>query len=268
MQSEAQNDAAEVARPRRRSKLAVISLVLAVVIPAVVLYWLFSGAQWVVGVPPEAIAILPIAALVVAAVATIQVVRRRRRVHGLWFAIPALIISAFLCLPIYVAYSFHPQGKRFFASGHHLDEVTAALGGYLRHHDFHLPPADHWCDDILPYMDAEWNKVRPLDKLFVDPQAPNQRSGFAMNAALSGAAYKQIPDAAKTILLFEAYGDWNQSGGPELVRAGALGTVWVLPASGNPRAVRLDQLSEYIWQPRAGAATSPPGDSGAAGPSP
>lgn len=95
-----------------------------------------------------------------------------------------------------------------------LKQLSLAIIQYAFDHDNHLPDADKWADEILPYFHRE--------VLFWDPSAPGQPYAYAFNRTLSGAVLdaptqpsgvvdsvrsgdnSKVAPAASTVLLFES----------------------------------------------------------------
>ncbi len=104
-----------------------------------------------------------------------------------------------------------------------LKQLSLAIIQYAFDHDNHLPDADKWVDEILPY----WNNVKDdsfhVENLFRDPSAPvGEKYSYAFNRTLSGAVIDvptqpsgvldsirsreggETSPAASTVLLFES----------------------------------------------------------------
>ncbi len=89
----------------------------------------------------------------------------------------------------------------------HLRELGHAIIAYSEGNDGYLPIANEWCDLLM-----RDNNGLPED-LFKCPRAEEGRSNYAFNERLSGLRLEDVPSDA--VLLFEASGGWNLSGGPE-----------------------------------------------------
>lgn len=83
------------------------------------------------------------------------------------------------------------------ASQSNLKQLSLGILQYTQDHDETLPDAEHWMDEILPYVKTE--------SLFHDPSSPeDQPYGYAFNKALSKAKVAQLDAPAATVLLFES----------------------------------------------------------------
>ena len=140
-----------------------------------------------------------------------------------------------------------------------LEMLSVSLAMYAQEHDGLLPPAERWSD----CLDA-WSRSYPLEYsapvnplLFVCPEAPGLRSGYAFNRALGGLSMGDIrktPHPERTVMLFESDLGWNGTGGPEsLVKtprhrgrdvfAYAVGELW------GVQSLARSQQRGLIWRP-------------------
>lgn len=92
----------------------------------------------------------------------------------------------------------HARGKaQQAASMSNLKQLSLGMIQYAQDHDETLPDAEHWMDELLPYVKNE--------NLFHDPSSPaDQPYGYAFNKALSKAKLAQFDAPANTVLLFES----------------------------------------------------------------
>jgi hypothetical protein len=72
-----------------------------------------------------------------------------------------------------------------------------------------MPTKDRWCNDAIEHTGITEGPVK-LEG------SPRPKWDLAYNACLSGREYAEI--AREAVLLFEADGPWNYSGGPELLK--------------------------------------------------
>ncbi|MEI6500309.1 MAG: hypothetical protein WCP21_04695 [Armatimonadota bacterium] len=77
-----------------------------------------------------------------------------------------------------------------------LKQLGLGLLCYAQDHDENLPPADKWCDEIMPYLKNE--------QVLKCPAAPDLACGYAFNAALSGVNLGKIERPAEMIILFDS----------------------------------------------------------------
>jgi prepilin-type processing-associated H-X9-DG protein len=91
-------------------------------------------------------------------------------------------------------------------------QITLAMLMFADDHDEHLPKADRWIEDLMPYVRSE--------EVFKCPDDDSgARSSYAMNSALSGLALKEIKDPSNLVLVFETNKPGNNpAGGPEAVQ--------------------------------------------------
>lgn len=89
-----------------------------------------------------------------------------------------------------------------------------AVLAYAKEHNGHLPNAATWQDDIAPYYQRLYDKVKseklPKQMMPVAPGEPLQcvwgprKTGLAFNTDVSGLEIAKIKDPDTTVLLFEA----------------------------------------------------------------
>ena len=118
-----------------------------------------------------------------------------------------------------------------------------AMGFHSYHQDQGaLPPADKWCDALLPYVgDNKAVFVSPIDYL-------DQGSSYAFNKHLAGVKIDDIKDPEKTVLIFESDLDWNGAGTEEQIFA--LGGSYLIGfADGHVERLDFRQLEGLKWMP-------------------
>ncbi|UCC22701.1 MAG: hypothetical protein JSW23_01125 [Planctomycetota bacterium] len=88
-----------------------------------------------------------------------------------------------------------------------LSQLGRAIIAYSESNDGYLPIANEWCDLLMQDNNGLFEDI------FKCPHAEEGRSNYAFNDRLSGLRLKDVP--SDVVLLFEASGGWNLSGGPE-----------------------------------------------------
>jgi hypothetical protein len=127
----------------------------------------------------------------------------------------------------------------------HMARLRNAFFMYCNDHGGRLPPAAHWCDAVLPYVDDR--------SVFVCPVARNRTCSYAFNAAIAGRRWADIKKAGRLAWLFESDGGWNAAGGPELLPQ--------LPRHrGGEWVVRADGSIVYRFRNHRGEQTVDPGN--------
>jgi hypothetical protein len=119
--------------------------------------------------------------------------------------------------------------------------VALAVRLYADENEGKCPPAVNWCDAVQ-------NNV-PAPRYFQCPQRRGEQSGFGFNAKLAGRTLSSIPP--DTVMLFEADGGWNFSGGSnDVVSSPPHGRSYVFGfADGSARQVTRDELPQLRWEP-------------------
>ena len=93
-----------------------------------------------------------------------------------------------------------------------LHQLSVAVKHYTDAHDGHLPPADKWCDLLMKHYGLS-------EKFFRCPGAKAGTCGYAFNKNLDGLhLYRDVRKHAEVVLVFDADGGWNLSGGEELLK--------------------------------------------------
>jgi len=82
----------------------------------------------------------------------------------------------------------------------HVRVLLTALFDYARDNEGTLPPADCWCDYIMPYVDERNMTV----DLFECPERPELECAYAINAELAGKDIRKIADQRHWVLLLPA----------------------------------------------------------------
>jgi len=131
-----------------------------------------------------------------------HVPRFRGAVKLLTFLGVAGLLAAWL--PRYVTNQTLSEGmeRRTLAN---LLSIRTALDGYVEDEQ-RFPSADSWCDAIAPRLRDEALRVASV---------PDVNCIFAFNENLSARPAEEVPH--NTVLVIEADGPWNNSGGAELI---------------------------------------------------
>ncbi len=152
----------------------------------------------------------------------------------------ALIIVAFVVIPCFAICVFFYifAGKALTTFGTAVSPLVScamtfeatskSIQDYAEAHDGKLPPAATWEKDIAPYYQKRYEgilKKRPPEflKMKFEPSKPGEelacstgdktRTGIAYNADVAGKKLADIPDPAKTVLIYEV-----EAPGKNLVR--------------------------------------------------
>jgi len=108
---------------------------------------------------------------------------------------------------------------------HKLWRLGKTIIRYAEDNEGVLPVADQWCDILMQY-DKNLSKND-----FRRPFLVNSGCAFAFNSNVQGLKLTDVPDTV--VLVFEAQGDWNLSGGAELLKKGDELYPYLLLASGD-----------------------------------
>ena len=93
-----------------------------------------------------------------------------------------------------------------------LHQLSLAMKEYTDAHDGHLPAADNWCDLLMKHYALS-------EKFFTCPGAKAGTGGYAFNKNLDGLhLYRDVHKPSYVVLVFDADGGWNLSGGEELLK--------------------------------------------------
>lgn len=218
--------------PAKTSGLAITSLVLG-------LLGLFTcGITSLVG-------------LVMGIVALVKVSRSGGQLSGKGLAIAGICTSALflLMVPIYAALLLPAlaQAKAKAQSINCMNNVKQLSLGvmmYAQGGGNKFPTADQWCDAIRPQVGS--------GKVFQCPaDSQGSRSDYAFNENLSELPMNKVANAARTVMIFESDGGWNQHGGRDLVlkHSRHAGRIIVGFADGHVEVVSSSQLGGLVWSP-------------------
>jgi hypothetical protein len=118
-------------------------------------------------------------------------------------------VTALLALSLLVNVRKQMAGRAQTTCKHNEQALVQAMLLYLADYDQAFPPADAWCDVLVPYLSSVGS--------FVCPTARNRNCSYAFSAPLGGVKAGAIEDAWLTVMLFESDAGWNATGGPELL---------------------------------------------------
>ncbi|MEY4386689.1 MAG: hypothetical protein RLY20_1972 [Verrucomicrobiota bacterium] len=218
------------ATPPRTSGMAIASLVLGC------LGLFFCGLTSLVGLP-------------LGLVAMSKIKKSQGELGGWGLALGGTIISgvSLLFIPLFIA-MFIPVLSKAKSKAvqincvNNLRQAGLAIRIYSGDNEDKLPLAAKWCDAITNEMGSE--------KVYVCPQVPALRSGYAFNAKLSGLAEGDIDP--QTVMLFEADTGWNASGGKELmISKPRHNNRWVVCfADGSVQQMTAAQVAKLKWDPK------------------
>jgi len=160
------------------------------------------------------------AATVLSIVAIVWITIRRRVLKGYPYAVLALIFATpFLILD----YGFRcqvkvrEQHKKEWTGLYNLELLGQEMVKYAKDNGGYLPTADRWCDLLMEHNKnlTKDNFRHPQPEIFKDVFNFKGECQFAFNRNLSGMRLADI--IGDVVLIFEADGEWNMAGGPELL---------------------------------------------------
>lgn len=187
--------------------------------------------------------------LILGIIALVKVKQSRGALGGGGIALAGIIVSAIflLMLPIFAA-AFLPafakakQKAQTINCVSNVKQLSIAMRIYATDNQDHYPAATNWCDTLRSHAGMTNVFHCPADSSGV-------RCSYAFNAQLAGAEVGKV--APGTVMIFEANGGWNISGGEELMlaqpRHGRLIVVGF--ADGHVEQVPASRLSQLQWNP-------------------
>lgn len=223
---------AEAATPAKTSGLAISSLVLGIL-------GLFTcGATALIG-------------LILGIIALVKVKNSRGALSGGGLALAGIIVSAIFVfmIPIFAAMllpalAAAKQKAQTVNCMSCVKGLTFEMRMYADNNQNHYPAATNWCDALLLQSNTG------LTNIFHCPaDFSGGRCSYAFNAQVAGAETGKVDPA--TVVIFEANGGWNRSGGKELLlvnpRHGR--QIVVGFADGHVEAVSESRLAQLRWNP-------------------
>jgi hypothetical protein len=218
------------AGPVKTSGLAIASLVLGIL-------GLFTcGAAALIG-------------LILGIIAMTKVKQSRGALGGGGIALAGIIVSAvfLLMIPIFAAMllpalAAAKQKAQSINCVNNVKQLSVALRIYEGNNQDHYPTATNWCDAIQPEVGTPNAFHCPAD-------FSGGRCSYAFNARLSGAEAGKVDP--NTVMIFEADGNWNTSGGRELMltKSRHRHLIVVGFADGHIEQVPESRLSQLRWDP-------------------
>lgn len=190
---------------RKTSRLAIASMSCSVLaVFCLVLLFLFDFDIF-----GQAATVLLPAAFVLGIIACFAIVRHKH-LKGYAYAIIAIIVGgAFVLLMAQTQFTIRMRAyyEKTNTSRYNLRKLGKAMHEYAQDHDGYLPVANQWCDLLL-----EYDKSLTRDD-FKHPK--REGTSIAFNKYLDVLRLADIP--GNVVLLFEAEGGWNLTGGAELL---------------------------------------------------
>jgi prepilin-type processing-associated H-X9-DG protein len=218
------------AGPVKTSGLAIASLVLGIL-------GLFTcGAAALIG-------------LILGIIAMTRVKQSRGALGGGGIALAGVIVSAvfLLMLPIFAAMllpalAAAKEKAQSINCVSNVKQLSLAVRMYAADNKDQYPAATNWCNAIQ-------SEVGTTNAFHCPADFSGGRCSYAFNARLSGAEEGKVDP--NTVMIFEADGNWNTSGGRELMltksRHGHLVAVGF--ADGHVERVTESRLSQLRWDP-------------------
>lgn len=233
----------------RRSKLAILSLVVPVVMAVFALEnYTTTGHSQPLPYPPEDATCIWLVALFISGLAVgiaslVRIHKSRGRLTGSTLAMSGIILTGLLACVLVCGYwcgyrkDVRSHTPTYLAKLHTLG---VALEMYAAANDNRYPPPDKWCDLLLrpvPY-------IRTDAALFVYLPTGERCCIYALNPDCKA---DSPPDA---VLLFETKGGWNQAGGPEILTTDNHGGKGcnILFNDGSVKFIPSDQLNRLKWK--------------------
>jgi prepilin-type processing-associated H-X9-DG protein len=222
--------AAEASASAKTSGLAITSLVLGI------LGVLTCGTTALIG-------------LILGIIALVKVKQSRGALGGGGIALAGIIVSAIfvLMIPVFVALLLPAlaqakQRAQTIKCVSNVKELSIAMRICAMDNKNHYPAATNWCDTLRSHAGMTNVFHCPAD-------FSGGRCSYAFNAQLAGAEVDKASPGA--VMIFEANGGWNASGGEELMLAAPRhGRVIVVGfADGHVEQVSASRLSQLQWNP-------------------
>lgn len=190
------------------------------------------------------------AGILLSVISLILILTSREYFKGLIFVGITLTLSVPFIYSDYQCYRIvdeRIEAKKKYSGEYNLRLLGKELIKYAKANDGCLPPAEQWCDCLMEF-NSELTKNN-----FRHPQAPAESvCNFAFNPNLAGLDPENISD--KTVLLFEADGEWNLNGTVNLLRPRFDGEqdVFVLYIDGTVRSYWFEEEKIREFKSRYG----------------
>ncbi|MBN1457882.1 MAG: hypothetical protein JW912_08520 [Sedimentisphaerales bacterium] len=123
-----------------------------------------------------------------------------------------------------------------------LGGIWGCLLVYEHDNNDELPPLDKWCDELI-------KKANAHPRMFAMDDQVYKTCGYALNKNLQNLKFPQIPD--DMVVVFEARGEWNLVGGPELLgtRKPVLKRYGVIFGNGDQKFIKKEEFGTLRWEP-------------------
>jgi type II secretory pathway pseudopilin PulG len=187
--------------------------------------------------------------LILGIIAMTKVKQSRGALGGGGIALAGIIVSAIFVfmIPIFAALLLPAlaqakQKAQAINCVNNVKQLSVAMRIYAGDNQNHYPAATNWCDAIRSDVGTTKTFQCPAD-------FSGGRCSYAFNARLSGAEDGKADPS--TVMIFEANGNWNASGGRELMLAKSRHRHLVVVgfADGHIEQVPESQLSQLRWDP-------------------
>jgi len=196
--------------------------------------------------------ITAVAGLILGIISLLKINSSGGRLSGRGLAIAGICVSGFMLLfsiPMSAAMLLPALARAKVKAQtincmNNVRQLNLGVLMYAKSNGDKYPSADGWCDAILPQAGS--------DRVFRCPaDLQGSRSDYAFNEKLSGFALSKVKSPARTVLIFESDGGWNQSGGRELMvrHPRHSGRVIVGFADGHAESVLPSRLRQLVWDP-------------------
>ncbi|MHC4574111.1 MAG: hypothetical protein ACYS76_08260 [Planctomycetota bacterium] len=155
-------------------------------------------------------------ALVLGIAALVSIAIRRREVRGSGYAILSIVAAVLLSSVMFVGLRRARECAGAAVCMSSLHCLAVAANQYAKAHEGYLPSADKWCDLLMETAPSL------SERIFKCPAEKGGVCNYAFNRKLDGLRLADVPN--DVVLLFEANGGWNVSGGQELLTMRHKGT--------------------------------------------
>jgi hypothetical protein len=252
--------------PKKTSRLAVCSLISAVIAIISVLLWFNIPDQWDRPIEGFSVRVVPLLtavlffhlAFLLGIVAIAVIAFNRSKLKGNWYALLAIL----LCVPFFLVtaeVSYINRGRAERGKTSRGRRIASTIVEYAKNHNGYLPDANQWCDLLIEYL-----QKLPKDHLEYDPvrykfKYDSSKEGvcnYAFNRNVSGSQLGDVP--YNTVLVFESKGNWNLSGTEELFKKTTRKRQYVYIYTKDaetehdyPRAVNIKdaEYKNVVWKP-------------------
>jgi prepilin-type processing-associated H-X9-DG protein len=187
--------------------------------------------------------------LILGIISMVKIKNSNGQLTGWGLGLAGTIVSGvfLLMFPIWLAmmlpaFAKAQQRAQSIQCVNNMKQLALAVVIYSGDNNDTLPPAATWCDAIHENVGS--------DQPFKCPQdTGDERCSYAFNAKLGGMEYDKV--APETVMIYEAAGGWNVSGGSEaMLESSRHGTKFVVAfADGSVQQLTQAQLGALRWDP-------------------